>query len=97
MWNDPKTGSAAMAIRGRQDSVSGSGAGLVVKVHDWEVYTMAEPSAEPSLPMVSVGDRIVQPVLYRSPWLKEDGNYDARITQYDFPKRLLSPLSLKKR
>jgi len=84
MWNDPKTNSAAMAVFGRIDTV-----GIVITHKGWEQYTMAEPSAEPSLPHLSIGDKVVQPVLYRSPFAKDDGYYDARITQYDFPKTIM--------
>jgi hypothetical protein len=89
MWNDPLTNSAAMAIFGRSDTVGGS-----LVSHTWELYTMAEPSMEPALPHLSVGDRIVHPLLYRFPYPRENGNFDARITQYNFPATTLVPAAI---
>jgi hypothetical protein len=51
----------------------------------WSGAMMLEKSLEPAMPECSFWLVVPHAMLFRSPFLMEDGNFDAKITRYKFP------------
>ena len=85
-WNNPVTGRIGLAQLGRIMSD---------EVLNWETFSLIEDSYEPAMPMLHRLNDVKHPFLYRSPTTNEDGNYQARILQYDFPQTPVTPLKIK--
>jgi hypothetical protein len=75
MWNNPVT---------QLNGVTRVGNGQSETVL-WRIYNMKASSLEPAMPYSFTADKVLHPVLYRSPFKKETGFFEAKVTNQDFP------------
>jgi hypothetical protein len=77
MWNNPITNMVGITRMGHGENFNR----IVYKIYD-----LKAPSLEPAMPMLTSGDQVVHPLLYRSPFAKDgNGLYDTKVTHFDFP------------